>query len=173
MGYPIFYSDNFAKELLISNQEVQKKITEIIGEKAYLIDGFPNKKFIADSIFENPQLLIEMNAIIHPKVREGFTEWAKNQSSPLVFNEAAILFESGSYKNFDKTILVTAPLKLRIERIKKRDAISEAEILKRMENQWDDKKKIPLADFVIENAEDKMLLPQISKIVDEILDVRF
>ncbi len=169
MGYPIFYSDNFAKDLLISNQEVKNEITELLGEKAYFSDGTPNKKFIADSIFENPEILTQINAIIHPKVREGFTDWAKNQESTLVFNEAAILFESGSYKNFDKTILVTSPLNLRIERIKKRDAISETEILKRMKNQWKDEDKIPLADFVIENSEDKMLLPQINQILEKIL----
>ena len=91
--------------------------------------------------------------IVHPAVKHDFIEWAKTKKMPYVIQEAAILFENNSYKTFDKIILVKAPKELRLQRILARDTISEEEILARMENQWDDSKKIPLADYVIENTD--------------------
>jgi dephospho-CoA kinase len=106
---------------------------------------------------------------VHPVVRKNFSIFAeKNCDKQLIFNEAAILFETGAYKNFDLNILITAPKKLRIERIMSRDNSSEEQVLSRMKNQWEDEQKIPLADYVITNDEKSDLETDIKKILQDI-----
>ncbi|WP_035842872.1 dephospho-CoA kinase [Crocinitomix catalasitica] len=160
LGYPVFNSDKVAKNILSTDSSVINQITAIFGESAY-INGVYNKPFIAESIFGNQKLLESINAIVHPAVQAEFKSWASQQSSNLVFNEAAILFETNSYQRFSNTILVTSPIDLRITRIKKRDNVTEEQVLARMSKQWPDEKKIPLADYVIVNDESQLIIPQV------------
>lgn len=163
-GFPVFYSDNVAKQILATDERVRYQVKLLLGEKAY-IGNAPNREYIASQIFSNENLKNQLNAIIHPTVREAFTEWSKKQKGPMVFNEAAILFETGSYKYFDKVILVTAPVDIRIQRVQKRDRCTEDEVRNRMKNQWDDEKKIPLADYVIQNDDHHSLIAQLEKLL--------
>src|SRR5699024_5416545 len=109
-----------------------------------------------------------LNAIVHPRVAEHFQNWLKNQNAPYVLYEAAILFETGRYKDFDYTILVTAPKKERIKRVQNRDQTSEADILSRMKNQWSDKKKMKLCDFLIKNDNLSKTKERVSEIHEHI-----
>ncbi|MBK9190971.1 MAG: dephospho-CoA kinase [Crocinitomicaceae bacterium] len=140
---------------------------ELFGESAYH-NSKPDRAYIAAKTFSKPDLRTSLNSIIHPKVRAEFNRWANLQNTTLVFNEAAILFETGAYKNFNYTILITAPEEIRINRILKRDQSTAREIKKRIDAQWTDEKKIPLADFVIENDDQKSVLPQLSEILKKI-----
>ena len=167
LGYPVFYSDQEAKKLMNENLDLIIKIKELLGYGAYL-NGIINKSFIARKIFETPTLRNELNAVVHPEVYLAFENWSKSQPSNLVFNESALLFETESYKRFDKTILITADICLKIERIKKRDLLDEIEIKHRMNSQLSDEIKLKLADFVIENNEDKLLLPQLIQFINQI-----
>ena len=167
LGYPVFYSDQEAKKLMNENLDLIIKIKELLGYGAYL-NGIINKSFIARKIFETPTLRNELNAIVHPEVYLAFEKWSKSQDSKLVFNESALLFETESYKRFDKTILITADICLKIERIKKRDLLDEIEIKHRMNSQLSDEIKLKLADFVIENNEDKLLLPQLIQFINQL-----
>ena len=167
LGYPVFYSDQEAKKLMNENLDLIIKIKELLGYGAYL-NGIINKSFIARKIFETPTLRNELNAIVHPEVYLAFENWSKSQPSNLVFNESALLFETESYKRFDKTILITADICLKIERIKKRDLLDEIEIKHRMNSQLSDEIKLKLADFVIENNEDKLLLPQLIQFINQL-----
>jgi dephospho-CoA kinase len=167
LGYPVFYSDQEAKKLMNENLDLIIKIKELLGNDAYL-NGIIDKSFIARKIFETPTLRNELNAIVHPEVYLAFEKWSKSQDSKLVFNESALLFETESYKRFDKTILITADICLKIERIKKRDLLDEIEIKHRMNSQLSDKIKLKLADFVIENNEDKLLLPQLIHFINQL-----
>ena len=167
LGYPVFYSDQEAKKLMNENLDLIIKIKELLGYGAYL-NGIINKSFIARKIFETPTLRNELNAIVHPEVYLAFEKWSKSQDSKLVFNESALLFETESYKRFDKTILITADICLKIERIKKRDLLDEIEIKHRMNSQFSDEIKLKLADFVIENNEDKLLLPQLIQFINQL-----
>ena len=167
LGYPIFYSDKEAKKLMNKNLDLIIKIKELLGNDAYL-NGIIDKSFIARKIFETPTLRNELNAIVHPEVYLAFEKWSKSQDSKLVFNESALLFETESYKRFDKTILITADICLKIERIKKRDLLDEIEIKHRMNSQLSDEIKLKLADFVIENNEDKLLLPQLIQFINQL-----
>ena len=167
LGYPVFYSDQEAKKLMNENLDLIIKIKELLGNDAYL-NGIIDKSFIARKIFETPTLRNELNAIVHPEVYLAFEKWSKSQDSKLVFNESALLFETESYKRFDKTILITADICLKIERIKKRDLLDEIEIKHRMNSQLSDEIKLKLADFVIENNEDKLLLPQLIQFINQL-----
>lgn len=168
MGYPIFFSDQVSKSILIQNKEVQKQVKLLLGDQAYLSDQEINRKFIANKIFSDDLLLEQMNNIIHPAVRSAFDEWAEKQDSDFVFNEAAILFETEGYLQLDKNILVVAKTETKILRVKERDNISEDEINNRMAKQWNDEQKTGLADYIISNNESDMLLPQIIEILDDL-----
>lgn len=164
MGYPVFYSDNIAKNILNTDADVIHKITNCFGTSAYL-DGNLNKEFIASEIFKDESLRVAINNIVHPAVRTNFQSWCKNQKSKLVFNEAAILFETGAYNNFDYTILITASKQIKIDRLKKRDGLTEKDIQRRLDSQWKDEEKIPLANFVINNDETELLLPKVVDVI--------
>ena len=108
MGYPVYNSDERAKELTESNPKIKEALIHLFGEEIYQNDTL-NKFALAQAIFSNESLREKVNALIHPIVREDFNLWALAQNNSLVFNESAILFETGSFKNFDAIILVYAP----------------------------------------------------------------
>ena len=152
IGVPVYIADEAGKELMETSLKIRKKIVEFLGEESYK-DGKPNRPFIASKVFKDKELLEKLNSIIHPAVADHFKNWLSNQSSAYIIYEAAILFEKGSHKNFDFSILVTAPKETRIQRVLKRDNTSREQIEARMNNQWSDEKKINLADFIMKNEE--------------------
>lgn len=167
LGYPVFYSDLEAKNLMTTSEKIMTMVVELFGAQAY-VNGELNRAYLAHVAFNNPSLLQALNQVIHPEVRNLFERFClKNQHKKLIFNEAAILFETGAYKTFHANVLVTADEALRIERVCKRDHISEEQVKGRMKNQWDDSQKIPLADFVIYNNQEA-LEPQIERVLNEL-----
>ena len=164
MGYPVYNSDERAKELTDSNPKIKEGLIHLFGEEIYQNDTL-NKFALAQAIFSDESLREKVNALIHPIVREDFNLWALAQNNSLVFNESAILFETGSFKNFDAIILVYAPKELRIKRIMKRDNCSENEVLKRMNSQFSDEEKYHLTEFRVLNDEQTPLLVQVEKII--------
>lgn len=152
LGIPVYIADEEAKTLTDTSPEIRAELTALLGAQAYTEQGM-DRKYVASKVFHDKDLLAAVNAIIHPRVAVHFQEWLEKQQAPYVIKEAAILFESGSYKSCDLIILVTAPKSIRIERVKARDQISEAEITSRIENQWSDEKKRKLADMTIENID--------------------
>ena len=164
MGYPVYNSDERAKELTDSNPKIKEGLIHLFGLEIYQNDTL-NKFALAQAIFSDESLREKVNALIHPIVREDFNLWALAQNNSLVFNESAILFETGSFKNFDAIILVYAPTELRIKRIMKRDNCSENEVLKRMNSQFSDEEKYQLTEFRVLNDEQTPLLVQVEKII--------
>ena len=164
MGYPVYNSDERAKELTESNPKIKEGLIHLFGEEIYQNDTL-NKFALAQAIFSDESLREKVNALIHPIVREDFNLWALAQNNSLVFNESAILFETGSFKKFDAIILVYAPTELRIKRIMKRDNCSENEVLKRMNSQFSDEEKYQLTEFRVLNDEQTPLLVQVEKII--------
>ena len=164
MGYPVYNSDERAKELTESNPKIKTGLIYLFGEEIYQNDTL-NKFALAQAIFSDESLREKVNALIHPIVREDFNLWALAQNNSLVFNESAILFETGSFKNFDAIILVYAPKELRIKRIMKRDNCSENEVLKRMNSQFSDEEKYQLTEFRVLNDEQTPLLVQVEEII--------
>ncbi len=152
LGVPVYESDRQAKRLMQSSKKLRKAIIGLLGSEAYNEKKL-NRPHIAKMVFDNPARLSKLNAIVHPAVRKHFLKWAKKKESPYVIQETAIMFENGLQDFYDKVILITAPKELRLQRILKRDQTSKEDILTRMGAQWDDAKKIPLSDFVIENVD--------------------
>ncbi|WP_373057478.1 dephospho-CoA kinase [Zunongwangia sp. H14] len=152
LGIPVYIADDAAKLLMNSSEKIRSAIIGVFGQEAYQ-GQLPNRKYIASRVFKDPEQLNLLNNIIHPAVAKDFEDWKNRQHAPYVIYEAAILFEKGGYKKCDVTILVTAPYKEKIKRLKERDQSSLEEIEARMKHQWDDEKKRELADFEIENLQ--------------------
>lgn len=169
MGFPVFYSDVEAKWLMENDESLIAELKELIGDEAFTNEQKINKQIIANFIFKNPNNRFKINDLVHPKVFDHFNKWCLQfDTTTLLFNESALLFETGSYKRFDKTILITAPLETRVSRIKSRDNLSDLEIQNRIESQLNDTDKIKLADYVINNTDDELLLPKIASIIHQL-----
>lgn len=168
LNIPVYIADDAGKRLMNSSSKIRREIIEIFGQAAYNGNS-PDRKFIASRVFNDPDQLEKLNRIIHPAVESDFNEWLKEQTSEYVIYEAAILFETGSYKKCDYSILVTASQMLRIQRLQKRDNSSKEEIQERMDNQWSNEKKSRLADFIINNEELAQTKKQVEVIHDKIL----
>ncbi|WP_299251584.1 dephospho-CoA kinase [uncultured Aquimarina sp.] len=162
-GAPIYIADDEAKKLMNEDVGVKKQIIDLLGLNSYTEEGL-NRSFIADKVFNNKELLEKLNAIVHPAVAAHFTKWKNDQKSVYVIKEAAILFENGGYKQCDYTVLVTAPEKTRIDRVLKRDNTTKSAVIARLNNQWKDSEKIPLADYVVINTNLEETWLQIEKI---------
>jgi dephospho-CoA kinase len=134
LGYPVFYSDAVAKQLMHTDPLLKQALIESFGEKTFL-NGNLNRSFLAEIIMNDGEAKEKISSLVHPRVRESFDEFASdNSSKQLIFNEAAILFETGSYKSFDAVILVTAPEDVRIARVRQRDSATVEQVKDRMKN---------------------------------------
>lgn len=157
LGVPIYIADDEAKNIQ-NSESVIIKLRETFGD-AIIENNAVNRAKLAEIVFSNPEKLKQLNKIIHPEVKKHFKRWlVKHKNESYVIKEAAILFESGSYKDCDYIITVVAPLESRIERILKRDKTTKEAILKRINNQWTDEEKIAKSDFVIQNEDVKEAL---------------
>ncbi|UFH35136.1 dephospho-CoA kinase [Flavobacterium acetivorans] len=170
LGIPIYIADEEAKKLMKSD-EIVKAIKETFGADLFENDIL-NRGKLAEAVFNDPDKLKQLNAIVHPAVKKHFKQWIlEHNEFPAVIYEAAILFESGSYKDFDTIITVTAPIETRIQRVIARDNTSREQVLKRIEAQWTDEQRISKSDFVIENESIEKSLIEIEKIL-KILKIR-
>jgi dephospho-CoA kinase len=167
MSYPVYYSDTRSKDLCNHHPGIKSQLISLFGDNAYDKNEL-NREFLAEQIFSQPELRLKVNEIIHPIVREDFTSWSLQQSSTLLFNEAAILFETGAYKQFDATVLVCAPLHKRIERIMLRDLIDKESVLQRINSQWTDEQKRRLTPYCIENDGVQPVLIQIESMLNSL-----
>jgi dephospho-CoA kinase len=173
LGIPVYDADSRSKNIVNTNIEIKNFLKNEFGNDIYISENQLDTKKLAKYIFNNKELLQKVNSIIHPKVNEDFKIWSENQKSKYVIKEAAILFESGSYKQTDKIITVTAPVNVRIERVCKRDNTNEEQVKSRINNQMSDEEKIKKSHFVIYNDNSKLLIPQIINIHNQILSEEF
>ncbi|MDH0659593.1 MULTISPECIES: dephospho-CoA kinase [Empedobacter] len=153
LGIPVYNSDTRAKTIQNENSEVKVKIIAAFGEEAYNENGL-NKPYLSKQVFQNNEKLKLLNSIVHPAVFQDFENWKKAQKSDIVMKEAAILIESGSYKDCDVVISVVVDLETRIARTIERDGLSREEILARINNQISDEERIAKSDFIIDNNGD-------------------
>ncbi|MDH0675683.1 dephospho-CoA kinase [Empedobacter sp. GD03861] len=153
LGIPVYNSDTRAKTIQNENSEVKVKIIAAFGEEAYNENGL-NKPYLSKQVFQNNEKLKLLNSIVHPAVFQDFEDWKKAQKSDIVMKEAAILIESGSYKDCDVVISVVADIETRIARTIERDGLSREEIRARINNQISDEERIAKSDFIIDNNGD-------------------
>lgn len=172
LGVPIFYADNEAKKIY-DDEKVKTLLINKYGFEIYLPDGKLNKEKLSKIIFSNQDELKYINSLIHPLVAKAYSEWCeKHKHIPYTLKEAAILFESGAYKELDKVITVSAPVELRINRVMKRDNLTRIQILERMKHQWEEEKRIKYANFVIYNDDEHLVIPQILDLHKKLMDFK-
>ena len=167
LDVPVFFADEIAKNMY-NRDDIKSQISAIFGDNIYISNAIDKAK-LAKMIFNDQAKLDTINHIIHPAVEKEFQNWSDSMSStPLVIKESALLFETGNYKNLDATILVVAPMKLRIKRIMKRDGSDEQQVSDRMNKQWKDRQKTPLADYIIINDEQNLVVPEVIKVYNQL-----
>jgi dephospho-CoA kinase len=165
LGTPVFEADLVAKELYNTNQKLKEEMIRLFGASIYTAEGKIDRKKLASVIFSDDFHLNLVNALVHPAVRDEFNHWLKkHESSPYIIHESALLFESGFYKMMDYNLVVSAPEEQRIDRVKKRDGITEQMVRKRMEKQWPEEEKEKRADRVLRNDNKNMMIPEIIRI---------
>lgn len=171
LGISVYDADSRAKWIMNTDEGLKKSIIEIFGKNAYSEGGL-NRQHISQIAFGKPEMLKQLNNLVHPKVGEDYASWVKKQGhAPYSLKEAALLFETGSNKSLDKIILVTAPERIRVQRVVSRDSHrSEEDVYKIIEKQWDEEKKARLSDFLINNDSSELVIPQVLQVHNTLLN---
>lgn len=166
-GIPVYQTDTEAKRLMLSDTGIREGLTALAGNEVYNEKGL-NKAFLASYIFGHPEHLKQVNAIVHPRVRDDFRLWAGKARQEIVAMESAILLEAGFTNEVDKIVMVYAPSAVRIARAICRDSATRKEVERRIQSQMDDEKKRGAADFVIVNDGETPLIPQVLSLISSL-----
>ena len=170
LGIPVYYADDRAKWLMQHDPQLIEQIKAHFGEKAYGPDGQLQRAYLAGIVFKDQKKLEQLNAIVHPAVREDGLAWDRQHTdTPYTLREAALLYESGISELLDQIIVVTAPEELRIQRVMQRDGVDATAVRARMDKQWPEEKKVALADFVIHNDGRQSLIQQVYQIHQQLI----
>lgn len=163
LGVPVFYADTVARQIMLQDKILIEGVKNSFGEESYFSDGTLNNKHIAGIVFNDPAALANLNSMVHPAVFRAFDQWVceRPSNTTYVLKEAALLFESGSYKMCDQNVLVIAPEALKLDRVTKRDGVTADQVKLRMDKQFTDDQKIVLADHIIHNNEEISLIDQV------------
>jgi dephospho-CoA kinase len=168
LSIPLYYADDAAKRLMNTDNALKQGIIDLLGREAYNANGLDRKK-VSALLFNNPEKVKAMNALVHPVTIQDAVLWMQQQTAPYAIKEAALIFESGSEKELDYIITVTAPESVRIQRIRERDHLDEDAIRKRMQHQLPEAAKIEKSDFIVVNDGTQMLIPQVVEIHQTLL----
>lgn len=170
LGVPVYIADDAAKEVM-ELPDIKATIKAAFGTDIFERNKL-NRPKLAEIVFNNPEQLQKLNAIVHPAVKKHFESWlSEHKRFPFVIKEAAILFESGSYKNCDLIIAVNAPLETRIRRVIQRDNANKKDILKRINNQWTDEMRLSKSDYVIDNVDLAKAKAQAQDIFEKLMNL--
>jgi dephospho-CoA kinase len=168
LGVPVFVADDAAKQLMNSDPDIRKKINEIAGKDLYS-GGTLDRMELARLIFNKPEMLKSVNKVVHPFVLRTFDEWADKAEDPYVIMEAAVLFESKGETHVDRVVAISAPVEERIERVMGRSELSREQVLERINNQLEDDEREEQSYYVINNADNEMIIPEVLKIHSDML----
>jgi len=171
LGIPVFYADTVAKEIMVTDPLLVKGIRDTFGSESFNAAGELNNKHIAKIVFNDKDELARLNALVHPAVFRAFDRWmaAVPANVPYILKEAALLFESGSYQQCDKSILVTAPYTTRLQRVMERDNTTREQVQARMDKQMSDEEKLIMADFRLVNDEHHPVILQVLQLHHQFL----
>jgi dephospho-CoA kinase len=169
LGIPVYYADEAAKDLMYKNELLKQQLIFHFGEQTYFEDGQLNRKHLSSIVFADKEKLELLNSLVHPVTIADAKEWFRKQTAPYIIKEAALLFESGTAEGLDYIIGITAPATLRIKRVMDRDHVTADEVKRRIINQLDEGIKMKLCDFVLQNNEQQLLLPQVIQLHEELI----
>jgi len=169
LGVPVYSADEQAKWLLNHDEKLKKSVEALLGIEAYLPNGNYNRVWVASKVFNNPILLRELNALVHPRVGEDTKMWLKQfKNASYVIKEAAIMGKAGQSNSLDKIVVVYTPVEVRVARVLKRDSQrSESEVRDIIARQVAEEERFKIADYVLHNDESQLLIPQIWKLHQE------
>lgn len=168
LGVPVFVADIEARRLMHTDPAIRKEINAIAGEDLYKT-GELDRRELARLIFNRPEMLRRVNASVHPAILRIFDDWAGKSEAPYVIMEAAILFEAKADVLVDRVAAISAPVEERIARVMGRNELSREEVLERINNQLEDDEREEQSYYVINNADNEMIIPEILKIHDDML----
>lgn len=160
LGVPVYEADIEARRIIAGDRDIRKELVRNFGKKTFR-DNVPDRKYLAERIFSDPEARLFVNKLVHPKVREDFKQWIREQEGIYIIEEAALLFESGAWKEMDFNILVVASKETRIMRIMKRDGLDHGDVLARLASQIDPEEAAKLADLLIRNDENEFVISQV------------
>ncbi|PTS99279.1 dephospho-CoA kinase [Pedobacter sp. HMWF019] len=174
LGASVFYADDVAKQIMVTDPVLVAGVKDTFGEESYHQNGVLNNKYIAGIVFNDAAQLAKLNALVHPAVFRAFDTWVAQvpETCPYILKEAALLFESGSYKMCDKNILVTAPIEVRMARVMARDQVTQAQVKARMDKQYTDEQKLKMADFFMINDESSSVIEQVLHLHHQFLQIK-
>ena len=163
LGVPVYDSDSRAKYVMTTDGILISNIKKEFGELSFHPDGSLNRSYLSELVFRDEERLRKLNELVHPRVANDYEEWvAEHTQYEYLIKEAALLFESGSYKELDHVILVVAPELLRIDRVVRRDkGRTPDQVRKIMEQQMSDEEKMNIADSIIWTDESRLVIPQV------------
>lgn len=166
LGVPVYDADSQAKKLMTTDGILIDEIKKEFGSLSYDEGGTLNRALISKAVFDEPEKLTKLNSLVHPRVAEDYNRWISEQSGAnYCLKEAALMFESESYRLLDKIIVVTAPDEQRIKRVMQRDPQrSRADVENIIKNQMAQEEKNKRADFVIKNDESELIVPHVLKL---------
>lgn len=169
LGVPIYDADSHAKNLMTTDGILVEQIKKEFGTLSYNEKGELNRKYLSETVFNDEAKLQKLNSFVHPRVAVDYDRWlAEHKESRYVIKEAALLFESGSSVLLDKIIVVTAPEKMRVKRVLKRDPQrTEQDVIRIIRNQMGEEEKLKKADFIIHNNETELVVPQVLKLHEQ------
>lgn len=166
LGAAIFNSDQIAKSAYF-DAHIRPQVIQLLGKESYESPNEINKQYIADKVFNHPDLLKHLNAIIHPFVKSQMKNFEQGHAGKIIIKETALLFEAGLEQDVDAVIVVTAPEQLRIERTMKRDGVSKEQVLKRMQAQLSQEEKLKRAQYIVINDEQHLVIPQVLALLNQ------
>ena len=168
LGVPVYYADDAAKRIMNEDKELKAAIQKQFGEESYRNCEL-DRNYLASKVFNDSFQLEILNSLVHPATIRDASDWMNQQTSPYTIQEAALIFESGAAEGLDYVIGVYAPAQLRIKRTMERNNVSYDEVVKRMNNQLDEKIKMKLCDFIVQNDEQQLLIPQVTGLYQKLL----
>ena len=168
LGINTYSADNAAKKLINSDKDLIKSIKNLFGDNIYENNILDSVK-LSKIVFNDPYKLKSLNSIIHPAVAKDFESFIKTKNGDYIVKEVAIIFETNTEDNYDKIILIRAPLEERIKRVILRDNLSREDVIRRVNNQIDDSTIIDNCDYIIENINLKDLKEKVLKIHKDLI----
>ena len=168
LGIDTYSADKAAKKLVNSDDALIESIKKIFGDNIYE-NNILNTVKLSKIVFKDKRKLELLNSIVHPAVAKDFESFVKTNNGDYIVKEVAIIFETNTQDNYDKIILVRAPIEDRIKRVLLRDNISEFDVIRRVNNQIDDSSIIDRCDYTIDNINIMDLKEKVIKIHKDLI----
>ena len=169
LGVPVYDADSHAKGLMTTDGILVSQIKKEFGDLSYRADGSLDRNWLANHVFSDERKLQKLNSLVHPRVAADYDKWvAFHRDKLYVLKEAALLIESGSYRQLEKIIVVSAPEHIRQQRVLLRDAHRSVEQFKQIvENQLPEERKLEQADYIIVNDDATLVIPQVLRLHEQ------